>query len=70
MSGACCERSTGSQRIISLFPEPLLTQLAFSEPHTATKGFFMMAFRLDLLSFAEMGLYFCERDFFVSPFEN
>lgn len=31
VSGACCERHTGSQHIISLSPEPLLTVLAFGE---------------------------------------
>ena len=65
VSGACCERHTGSQCIISLFPEPLLTVLAFSEPHTPTKRFFMMAFKPDLLSFAKWILFPVEVTLFI-----
>lgn len=39
VSGACCERHTGSQHIISLSPEPLLTVLAFSEPRDQQRDF-------------------------------
>lgn len=39
VSGACCERHTGSQHIISLSPEPLLTVLAFSEPLDQQRDF-------------------------------
>lgn len=56
VSGACCERHTGSQHIISLSSEPLLTLLAFSEPPTPTKGFFMMPFKPGLSSFGKWAL--------------
>lgn len=49
VSGACCERHTGCQHIISLSTEPLLTVLAFTEPREPTDGFLIRAFKPDLV---------------------
>lgn len=55
---ACCERHTGSQHIISLSCEPLLTLLAFSAPPppSPTKRFFMMPFKPGLCAFGKWAL--------------
>lgn len=66
VSGACCERHTGSQHIISLSSEPLLTLLAFSEPPTPTKGFFMMPFKPGLSSFGKWALISAKEAFLFS----